>query len=93
MLTLKDLELYLKVKDFMKRSNIEEIDSIAKTIRSTIPLIVESEDMKPMKFYSLASTSREMGVSMPVIYYAHKNRRSKITRRKGGLKIFYIKWL
>ena len=94
MLTLKDLESYLKVKDFMKKSDIKEIDSTFEIFEGrSIPLIVESEGMEPRKFYSLASTSREIGVSMPAIHYAHKNRRSKITRRKGGLKILYIKWL
>ena len=94
MLTLKDLESYLKVKDFMKKSDIKEIDSIIEIIEGrSIPLIVDSESMEPKKFYSLASVSREIGVSMPAVYYARKNKRSKMMRRKGGLKIFYIKWL
>ena len=33
MLTLKDLESYLKVKDFMEKSNIKEIDQSLKSLK------------------------------------------------------------
>ena len=94
MLTIKDLESYLKIKEFMRENNLNEIDVI-ESIKDTsyVPLIVESKGEEPKKFYCLAAAAGEIGVLWQIIYYAHINKKSRITRRKGGLKIFTITWL
>ena len=94
MLSSKDLESYIKVKEFMTMNNIKDIYVIAKMTGSELaPMIVKSEDGECRKFYTLASVSKFMGVSMANMYYAYKNRRVRINRRVGGYKTFYIEWL
>ena len=94
MLRSKDLESYIKVKEFMTMNNIKDIYTIAKMAGSELaPMIVKSEDGESRKFYTLASASKFMGVSMPMMYYAYKNRRVRVNRRVGGYKTFCIEWL
>ena len=47
--------------------------------------IIESEDMEPIKHYSLSAAARDCGVSKQMIVYAYRNRKTRIVRRKGGL--------
>ena len=94
MLSSKDLESYIKVKEFMTMNDIKDLYTIAKMTGSKLaPVIVRSENGESRKFYTLASASKFMGVSMAMMYYAYKNRRVRVNRRVGGCKTFCIEWL
>ena len=94
MLSSKDLKSYIKVKEFMTMNNIKDTYAIAKMTGSELaPMIVESENGESRKFYTLASASKFMGVSMSTMYYANKNRRVRVNRRDGGYQTFCIEWL
>ena len=94
MVTLKDLESYIKVKEFMKDNCIEDINSIVEMTGAKLaPTISTSEDGESRKFYTLASGSKFMHVSMATMYYVHKNHRTRINRRVGGYKNLHIPWL
>ena len=49
--------------------------------------------MELRKCESLKDVANDIEVSRETLVYAHKNRRQLITRRKGGIKVFYIEWL
>ena len=99
MITLKEYESYLKVKAFIEFKNCEEHDIIPRLVNGVgiipayVPLIIESDDMEPTKYYSLSAAARDSGVSKQMIIYAYRNRRTRIVRRKGGTKEFRIEWL
>ena len=99
MITLKEYEIYLKVKAFIETIDCDEADIIPKLtngigiIPAYVPLIIESDDMEPTKYYSLSSAARGCGILKQTIVYAYKNRCTTITRRKGGSKVFRIEWL
>ena len=94
MLRSKDLESYIKVKEFMEVNNVKGIYTIAKMTGSELaPMIAKSEDGESWKFYTLASMSKFMGVPMSTMYHAYKNRMARINRRVGGYKTFCIEWL
>ena len=62
-------------------------------IPAYIPLIIESDDMEPTKYYSLLAAARGCGILQQTIVYAYRNKCMTITRRKGGSKVFKIEWL
>ena len=99
MITLKEYEIYLKVKKFIETEDCNERDIIPRLINevgiipSYVPLIIESDDMEPTKYYSLLAAARGCGILKQMIAYAYKNRCTTITRRKGGSKVFRIEWL
>ena len=99
MITLKEYEIYLKVKKFIETIDCDEADIIAKLtneigiIPAYVPLIIESDDMEPTKYYSLWAAAKGCGVSKQMIIYAYRNRCTRIVRRKGGSKKFRIEWL
>ena len=77
MITLKEYEIYLKVKKFIESENCDEADIIrrlingARIIPAYVPLIIESDDMEPTKCYSLSAAAKGCGVykkrsSMPI---------------------------
>ena len=98
MITLKEYEIYLKVKKFIETDNCDENDIIPKLIHgvgiipSYIPLIIESHDMEATKYYSLSAAARGCGILEQTIVYAYRNRCTRIARRKGGYKVFRIEW-
>ena len=98
MVTLKEYEIYLKVKKFIEASNFDESD-IPRLINGIgiipayVPLIIESDDMEPTKYYLLSAAARGCGILKETIVYAYKNRCTKIVRRKGGQKTFKIELL
>ena len=49
--------------------------------------------MEPTKPYSLSTAARRCGFLKQMIIYAFRNKCMTITRRKGGSKVFRIKWL
>ena len=65
MVTLKEYELYLKVKKFIKTEGCDEADLIPRLVNghAYVPLFIESEDMEPTKYYSLSAAARDCGVS------------------------------
>ena len=99
MITLKEYEIHLKVKKFIETENCDENELIPRFINGVgiipayVPLIIESDDMEPTKYYSLSAAARECGISKQMIVYAYRNRCTRIVRRKGGTKEFRIEWL
>ena len=99
MITLKEYEIYLKVKKFIETIDCDENDRIPRLINGVgiipayIPLVIESDDMEPTKFYSLSAAARGCGLLKQTIIYAYRNRCMTITRRKGGSKVFRTEWL
>ena len=51
MVTLKEYEIYLKVKKFIETEGCDETDLIPKLVNGVayIPLIIESDDTEPTK--------------------------------------------
>ena len=96
MVTLEDYEIYLKIKKFIETEGCDEADLIPKLINGIgiiiayVPLIIESKDMKLIKYYSLSAAARDCGVSKQMIVYVYRNRKIRIVRRKGGFKVFEV---
>ena len=91
MLTLRDLETYLKVRDYMEENDITIDELIESMDCRKVPLKV-SHDGRTKKFYSLAFAARYMGVSLATVYYAYSKTSNTIVKRRGGSKAFYIEW-
>ena len=81
MVTLKEYEAYLKVKRFIDGHDESEIIS---------RLINESDGSDPIKYYSTSAAAKHCGVTKQTLDYAHRNRCTRIVRRKGGVKEFRI---
>ena len=66
MITLKEYEIYFKVKKFIETENDEENELIPKLMDETgiipayVPLIKKSDDMEPTKYYSLSAAASGM---------------------------------
>ena len=58
-----------------------------------VPLITESNGTDLIKYYSTSAAARHCGVTKQMLHYAHRNRCTRIVRRKGGVKEFRITWL
>ena len=96
MVTLKEYEIYLKVKKFIETEGCDEssiIPLLTNGVAAYVALIIESKDMEPTKYYSLSAAARDCGVSKETIAYTYRNRKTRIVRRKGGFKVFRIEWL
>ena len=95
MITLKEYEIYLKVKKFIETEGCDENKLIPKLFNGVayIPLIIESEDMELIKYYSLSAAAKGCGVFKQTISYAYRNQKMRIVRRKGGFKVFRTEWL
>ena len=95
MVTLKEYEIYLKVKKFIETEGCDEADLIPRLVNghAYVPLIISSDDTEPTKYYSLSAAARDCGVSKQTIVYAYRNRKTRIVRRKGRFKVFRIEWL
>ena len=94
MATLKEYEAYLKVKRFIDGHDEAEIISRLINESNYVPLIIESDDADPIKYYSTSAAARHCGVTKQMLDYAHRNRCTRIiVRRKGGVKEVRIKWL
>ena len=90
MVTLKEYEAYLKVKRFIDGHDEAEIISRLINERNYVPLIIESDDADPMKYYSTSAATKHCGVTKQTLDYVHRNRRTRIVRRKGGVKEFRL---
>ena len=93
MLTLKEYEAYVKVKTFIDGHDWAEIISRLMGDNKYVPLIIKSDDVDPIKNYSISAAARHCGVTKQMLDYAHRNRCTRIVRRKGGVKEFRITWL
>ena len=91
MVTLKDLETYLKVKDYIEESNVTIEDLLKSLNDKLIPVTVDCDGVSK-KFYSLASAASYMNVSLSTINYAYWKKRDTIRKMKGKTKVNYIKW-
>ena len=93
MVTLKEYEAYLRVKRIIDSCDEAEIISKLSNERNYTPMILELEGISPTKYYSTSAAAKHCGVTKQTLDYAHRNRCSRIVRRKGGVKEFRIKWL
>ena len=91
MVTLKEYEANLKVKRFNDGHDEAEIISRLINESNYVPLIIESDDADPIKYYSTSVAARHCGVTEQMLDYTHRNRCARIVRRKGGVKEFRIK--
>ena len=78
MVTLKEYEAYLKVKRFIDSHDESEIIS-----SNYVPLNIESDGTDPMKYYSTSAAAKYCGVTKQTLDYAHRNRCTRIVRRKS----------
>ena len=91
--------MHFKVKKFIETIDCDENELIPRLINGVgiipayVPLIRESDDMEPTKYYSLSAAARRCGLLKQTMVYAYKNRSTRIARRKGGSKVFRIEWL
>ena len=90
MVTLKEYEAYLKVKRFIDGHNEAEIILRLMGDNKYVPLIIESDNADPIKYYSKLAAARHCGVTKQTFNYAHRNKCRTIVRRKGGVKEFRI---
>ena len=93
MVTLKEYEAYVKVKRFIDGRDEAEIISRLINESNYVPLIIESDGIDPIKYYSRSAAAKYCGVTKQTLDYADKNRCTRIVRRKGGVKEFRITWL
>ena len=88
MLRPKDIKSYIKIKEYMEKNNVNDIDSLANSL-----MIIKDENGNERKFYSLSSAAKFIGVSFATMHYIHKNCRTRISKRVGRQKTFKIEWL
>ena len=94
MVTLKEYKaIQIKVKRFIDGHNEAEIILRLMGDNKYVPLIIKSDDADPIKYYSTSAAARHCGVTEQTLDYAHRNRGTRIVRRKGGVKESRITWL
>ena len=93
MVTLKEYKAYLKVKRFIDGHDESEIISRLMNESNYVPLTTESDGTDPIKYYSTSAAAKHCGVTKQTLDYTHRNRCTRIVRRKGGVKEFRITWL
>ena len=93
MITLKEYKAYLKVKRFRDGDDESEIISRLLGDNKYVPLTIESDGTDPIKYYSTSAAAKHCGVTKQTLDYAHRNRCTRIVRRKRGVKEFRITWL
>ena len=93
MVTLKEYEAYLRVKRIIDSCDEAEKISKLSNERNYVPLIIKSDHVDPIKYYSTSAAARHCGVTKQTLDYAHRNRCTRIVRRKGEVKDFRITWL
>ena len=93
MVTLKEYKAYLKGKSFIDGHDESEIISRLMGDNKYVPLIIKSDDANLIKYYSTSAAARHCEVTKQTLDYAHRNRCTRIVRRKGGVKEFRLTWL
>ena len=84
MVTLKKYEAYLRVKRIIDSCDEDEIISKLSNEKNCTPMIIELEGISPTKYYSTSAAAKHCGVTKQTLDYAHRNRCTRIVRRKGG---------
>ena len=90
-MTLKDLETYIKVKDYIEDNNVT-IEDLLRSFDDRFIQVVVNCDGVSKRLYSLSSAANYMGVSFPTIKYAYSKRKDTIRKMKGEPKVFYADW-
>ena len=67
MVTLKELEAYIKLKDYIEENNVKIENLLESFNTKCVHVTVESNGVSK-KFYSLASAAHYMNVSLATIY-------------------------
>ena len=93
MVTRKEYEAYLKVRRFIDGHNEAEIISRLMGDNKYVPLIIESDGTNPIKYYSTSAAAKHYWATKQTLDYAHRNRCTRIVRRKGGVKEFNLELL
>ena len=93
MITVKEYEAYLKVKRFIDGRDEAEIMSRLINESNHVPLIIESDGIDPIKYYSTSAAAKYCGVTKQTLDYTYRNKCTRIVKRKRGVKEFRIKWL
>ena len=91
--TLKEYEAYLEVKRFIDGRDEAEIFSRSINESNYVPLIIESDGIDLIKYYSTSAAAKDCGVTKQTLDYAYRYRCTRIVWRKGGVKEFGITWL
>ena len=91
MVTLRDLETYLMIRDYIEKEDMMA-EEIIESMDCGKVLLKVSHDGITKKFYSLASAVRYMGVSLATLHYVHSKKNDTVVRRKGRSKVFNIVW-
>ena len=86
MVTLKEYEAYLRVKRIIDSCDEAEVISKLSNERNYTSMIIESEGISPTKYYSTSAAARHCGVKKQILDYAHRNRCTRIVKRKVGVK-------
>ena len=79
MITLKEYEIYLKVKKFIETENCDENAPIPKLmnrigiIPAYVLLTIEVDDMERTKYYSIPAAARWCGILKQTMVYANRN--------------------
>ena len=63
MVTLKEYEAYLRVKRIIDSCDETEIISKLSNERNYVPLIIKSDDVELIKYYSTSAAARHCGVT------------------------------
>ena len=92
MVTLKEYEASQSQK-VLDGHDESEIISRLMGDNKYVPLIIESDGTDPIKYYSTSAAAKHCGVTKKTLDYAHRNRCTRIVRRKGEVKEFRITWL
>ena len=93
MVTLKEYKAYLRVKRTSDSCDEAGIISKQSNKRNYTPMIIELEGISPTKWYSTSAAAKHCGVTKQTLDYGHRNRCTRIVRRKVGVKEFRITWL
>ena len=91
-ITRKELEMYLRVKEFMEKNGYDEFDlrrEVRGKIPTRIPPIIHSDDMEPKEYERLTVAANDIKVPRESLIYAYENRRQLITRRKGEVVLLH----
>ena len=73
MVTLKEYEVYLNVKRFIDGRDEAEIISRLTNESNNIPLIIESDGIDPIKYYSTSAAAKDCGVTKQTLDYTYRN--------------------
>ena len=90
MSTLRDLETYLMVKDYMEENNTN-MEEILESMSCKKVSIAVTCDGVMKKFYSLAFSAIEVYGSLITYRTLHK-KSDMIVKRKGESKVFCTDW-